>query len=118
MSNLVNVTLFQANKEGKKVFTASKAVNVKDQNKDLATDLSNYFKAVIELQNKLLKLGLNERAMRKTLPIEITIANEDETFSIHFRNFGKFVEGSTVAKLKKAIELKLDFVQVYGNWTK
>ena len=116
MADLVNVCLFQNNKQGKRVFTASKKISVKEQNKDAAKDLADYCKAVIQLQVKLFKLGLNERAMRKTLPVEIQLSNEDETLTIHFRNFGKFVEETTEAKLRKAIELKLDFVEMYGDF--
>jgi len=116
MADLVNVCLFQNNKQGKRVFTASKQIAVKEQNKDVAQDLADYCKAVVELQVKLFKLGLNERAMRKTLPIEIQLSNEDETLVIHFRNFGKFVEETTEAKLRKAIELKLNHVEMYGDF--
>lgn len=116
MAKLVNVRLFQNNKQGKRVFTATKQIAVNDQNKDSAQDIANYCKAVIELQKKLFKLGLNERAMRKTLPVEIQLSNEDETLTIQFRNFGKFVEETTEAKLRKAIQLKLDFVELYGDF--
>ena len=119
MKTLVKLT--QENKAGNVSFEARKQFYQSDN--ETYTDLSNiiadFCTDVKELAEKNAKVGYNNLNLKikKTLPLVLTFeSDEDDPITLKFRNFGKFLEGTTRKQLSKFFENNIEFTYKWSNY--
>jgi hypothetical protein len=119
---LLQVNLTQTNKQGKDTFKSFAKINIGDANLEtISKEIAHYCKSFKELETKLNKLKLNVNSFKKSLPLDITLqgiseGDEDIKISLTYKNFGKFIEQTTEANLRKSLELQIKFVNEFYNW--
>ena len=117
-----NILLVQYNnlKERKVTFEASKKVTLEDKSKfdDAAKQISEFCKEAIEFSKRSKARGVNISMLKKTQPIDIVFEGGKKDIIISFKNFGRFVEGSSKSTLKSQIKDSFQFLDKFSNWEK
>jgi hypothetical protein len=105
---LVNVRLSQVNKAGTKVFGASAKVNIGNKSiESVSKEIRAFLVEVKDLQDKNAKMGVRlsgTLTLKKSIPLMLELAFEDDVLLLEYRNLVKIMEELTPAKLEKFLE--------------
>lgn len=114
---LVNVNLTQTNRQGNKSFEASKKVNIGDSGiESVSLEISDFINDLQKLIKANLKLGYNPvNGLKKSLPLTLTLATEEDTLVLSFKNFGKFADKATKKQMQTFLSNNIEFADKWGN---
>jgi hypothetical protein len=121
----IQVVLKQANKIGNVSFKATAVLNLGNENvESVSKEIAKFCKATIELHAKQLALGYKAgkcNSIKKSLPMQLVITGYGEDMDIQsieneWRNFGKFAEETTEAKLRQFIFNEVKHKNTFAEW--
>lgn len=119
MKTLVKLT--QENKAGNISFEAKKVFCQAGTETyvDLSIVVADFCVDIKELTEKNAKVGYNnlDLKIKKSLPLVLTFeSDEDAPITLKFKNFGKFLEGTTRKQLGKFFQNNIQFVYKWANY--
>lgn len=118
------VSLKQTNKAGNTVFSAQAKFNLieGEEFEGFGREVANFCYETKKFINRSLKRGVKVQGFRKTLPMTISVVsldeNDDLAASVEFKNFGRFIEETTEAKLRAQLKDSAEFTYKFSNWNK
>lgn len=118
------IKLSQKNTKGEAVFSATAKFNLPEGDEFAAfgKELANFAHETLQYQQRSKSRGINTAMIRKTLPVNITIAsiddNDDLQVELYFKNFGKFISEATEQTVAEQLADSAEFTYKFSNWAK
>lgn len=117
----VSVIIRQINKSGNKSFEAVANVNIGSAPlSDVSKEIAAFSKGIVALQEKNAKRGYPTavNAIKKSLPVELSLVAEGETLTMTYRNYGKFCREATEANLRGFLKDNIEFTEKFANFNR
>lgn len=116
---IFKISLFQVSAKGKTSFSAVAKIRLNDEINDFTNEVSNFCKDTVDFVNRSKNRGVNINGIKKsqklTMKLE-TLEGNEVLFELTFRNFGKFVENTSLSNLKAQIKDSATYQMKYSQF--